>query len=68
MLNEKTFIELRLAVFRGGSRDQGYTVAEKALLFEVTDFNITEGLVSLLGSYYAYYISYPKSSPAAGIL
>lgn len=55
-------------MFRGGSRDQGYIVAEKAMLFEVTDFNITEGLVSLLASYYAYYISYPKSSPAAGIL
>ena len=68
MLNEKTFNEPRLAVFRGGSRDQGYIVAEKAMLFEVTDFNVTEGLVSLLASYYAYYISYPKSSPAAGIL
>ena len=43
-------------------------MAERAVLFEISDFNIAEGLISLLASYYTYYISYPKSSPAAGIL
>ena len=43
-------------------------MAERAVLFEINDFTISEGLISLLASYYVYYISYPKSPPAAGTL
>jgi len=52
----------------GVTRPQGFIIAEKNVLFEITDFTIAEGLTSLLASYYVYYISYPKSSPGTGIL
>lgn len=70
VLNEKTFNEPRLVIFtNGGSQAlQGFIVAEKTQLFEVDDFNISEGMISLLASYYAFYINYPKSLPASGVL
>ena len=43
---------------------QDFVVAERG----ATDFSISEGLVSLLASYYTFYINYPKSSPATDIL
>ena len=33
---------------------QGFIVAERAVLSEISDFNIAEGLISLLASYYTY--------------
>ena len=51
-----------------GNGAQGFIVAEKEILFEVTNFSIVEGLVCSIASYYAFFVSYPKSSPATGIL
>jgi len=39
----------------GMTRPQGFIIAEKNVLFEITDFMIVEGLTSLLASYYVYY-------------
>ena len=39
-------------------------MAEKTLIFEITDFSILQGLVSLLASYYVFHVNYPKSVPA----
>ena len=58
-------------MFQQGSTDkntQGFIVAEKDVLFEVDGFNLLEGIISLIAAYYAFYVSYPKSSPAAGVL
>ena len=38
------------------------------MLFEVDGFTLTDGLLSLIASYYVFYVSYPKSSPATGVL
>ena len=60
-------MEPRLVVFQDhqGKYNQGFIIAEKKVLFEVTQFNIIEGLISLIAAYYSLYISYPKS-PVAG--
>jgi len=42
--------------------------AEKQILLEVDGFNILEGLITLPSCYYVFYVSYPKSGPAAGTL
>ena len=55
-------------IFGNGLQSQGFIIAEKKVLFEINKFNIAEGLISLLSSYYAFYINYPKSSPATGVL
>ena len=47
---------------------QGFIIAEKQVLFEVDSFTLTDGLISLIASYYVFYVSYPKSSPATGVL
>ena len=43
-------------------------MAEKSLLFEVTNFSVIEGLVSLIATYYVFHISYPKPVPAFSLL
>ena len=65
---EKTFPEPRLVIIGDGENSQGFIVAEKQILLEVDGFNILEGLITLLASYYVFYVSYPKSGPAAGTL
>ena len=47
---------------------QGFIIAEKQVLFEVDSFTLTDGLLSLIASYCVFYVSYPKSSPATGVL
>ena len=67
ILKEKTFMEPRLVVFHDYEKkcNQGFIIAEQEVLFEVTGFTIIEGLVSLIATYYSFYISYPKSNIAA---
>ena len=47
---------------------QAFIATEGDLLFEIDNFTIIEGLISLIASYYVFYIEYPKSSPASGVL
>ncbi len=71
VLQEKVFPEPRLVIFgrESSTRDtQGFIIAEGEVLFEVDNFTILEGVTSLLASYYVFYVSYPKSSLAAGVL
>ena len=60
-------MEPRLLIFKNkeGKCNQGFIVEEQEVLFEVTEFTIIEGLVSLIAAYYALNISYPKSAIAA---
>ena len=39
-------------------------MAEKEIVFEVTQFCVCDGIVSLLASCYAFYVNYPKSVSA----
>ena len=66
--SEKGFPEPRLVIVGQGESRQGFIVAEKEILLEVDGFNIMEGLITLLSCYYVFYVSYPKSGPAAGTL
>ena len=69
--NMKSFPEPRLIIFaqkQDIKEAQRFIVAEKQILFEVDSFTVVDGLVSLIASYYAFYVSYPKSSPATGML
>lgn len=69
ILEEKTFSEPRLIIFTNEQdAAQGFIVAEKQVLFEVEGFTVVEGLISLIASYYVFYVSYPKSSPVTGVL
>ena len=44
-------------------------MAEKTVIFEVTDFSLIDGFISLLASYYVFYVNYPsKSVPAQSLL
>ena len=47
---------------------QGFIIAEKEMLFEIPSFTVAEGIISILATYYAYYINYPKSLPAQSFL
>ena len=65
------FPEPRLIVFvnKNDKQDaQGFVVAEETILFEVDSFCVVDGIVSLLSSYYAFYIKYPKSVVALSFL
>ena len=70
ILKEKTFPEPRLIFVNEQDirNAQGFIIAEKQVLFEVDGFTLTDGLLSLIASYYVFYVSYPKSSPATGVL
>lgn len=71
VLKLKSFSEPRLIIFVNKSNPslaQGFIAAEKELLFEIDNFSISEGIVSLIATYYCYYISYPKSLPAQSFL
>ena len=63
--------EPRLIIFVNKSNPmlaQGFVAAEKELLFEIDNFSISEGIVSLIATYYCYYINYPTSLPAQSFL
>ena len=69
---EHTYSEPRLVLFLSDSEDaaisQGLIVAEKNILFEITDFSIIDGLISHLATYYVFHVNYPKSVPAQSLL
>ena len=50
------------------NRAQGFVVVERELMFKVENFSMLEGIVSLIATYYTFYISYPKSLPAQSFL
>lgn len=61
----KSLPEPRLIIFTREHDLKGFIIAEKQILFAVDSFTL---LVSLIATYYAFYVSYPKSSPATGVL
>ena len=67
VLKEKAYTEPRLLIFlnkANPSLTQGFVAAEKELLFEVSDFTVTEGIISLIATYWAYHIqSVSKTTP-----
>lgn len=63
VLKQKWFTEPRLVIFANKSdltTAQGFVCAEKLLFFEVTEFSVISGIVSLIAAYYCYYVRYPK--------
>lgn len=71
MLKEKAYTEPRLVIFlnkANPSLTQGFVAAEKELLFEVSDFTVTEGIISLIATYWAYHIQYPKPLPSLNFM
>ncbi|XP_019861592.1 PREDICTED: uncharacterized protein LOC109590087 [Amphimedon queenslandica] len=68
---DSSFPEPRLVLFEGDSSStitQGFIVAEKNVIFEIINFSVFEGLVSLLATYYIFHVNYPKSIPASSLL
>jgi hypothetical protein len=49
-------------------RDKGLIIAENSVVLQMDKFNIIEGLTVLIGCYYIFHLSYPKSSVAGGFL
>ncbi len=47
---------------------QAFIVVEGQILCEVSDATIIKSLTVVIATYYAFYICYPKSAPAAGLL
>ncbi len=71
MLKKKVFPEPRLVIFCQAGRireGQALIIVENEVMFEITDFNVFNGLVSLIGAYYALDIAYPQSASACGLL
>ena len=68
VLKEKSYPEPRMVIFKGTKDLQAFIVAEQDILFEATDFTTIGGIVSLLASYYVYYVKYPKPIPAYSLL
>ena len=71
MLKGKAYTEPRLLIFlnkANPSLTQGFVAAEKELLFEVSDFAVTEGIISLIATYWAYHIQYPKPLPSLNFM
>lgn len=73
MVLESTFSEPRLIMFRSddGTTEeisQGFVVSEKNIVFEITNYSVIDGLISLLASYYVFHVNYPTSVPAQSLL
>ena len=68
IITEKALSEPQLVILGHGESSQGFTVSEKQILLEVDGFNIPEGLITLICTYYVFYVSYPKPGSAAGKL
>jgi len=67
ILKEKVFPEPQLLVFADEScpeKATGCLVAEKEILYKIPGFSVIEGIISLIASYYTFFVSYPASSPA----
>ncbi len=66
---EKTFVEPRLAIFADKNMNgmQAFILGEGKILFEVLGDSVIDS-ISLFATYYAFYVSYPKPSPASGLL
>ncbi len=63
VLKTNSFTEPRLVIFTSkieNSSTQGFILAEKTLFFEVPEFTVVNGIVSLIAAYYCYYVNYPK--------
>ena len=68
-MEEKTFLEPRLIIFTDDkSKFEGCIVSEKKMLLKFDDFSVLDGLITLLATYYAYDVQYPKSLPAQSFL
>ena len=50
------------------SNAEGLIIAEKTMLLKFDKFTICKGLLFLIALYYVYYINYPNSCPASGLL
>ena len=65
ILKENVFPEPRLVVLSAEKGNwncvQGFVVVERELMFKVENFSMLEGIVSLIATYYTFYISHPKS-------
>ena len=68
ILTEKTFAEPRLIIFtdpKDPKECQGRIIAENIVIFKIDEFTLRKGLLYLVAM---YYINYPKSCPASGLL
>ena len=71
VLHEKSFPEPRLIIFSDENRvkeAQAFIIAEKEVLFEIDNFSVCDALISLIAAYYVFFVSYPKSCTASGLL
>jgi len=71
ILKEKAFPEPRLVIFvdeRHPEKAEGCLAAEKQILYKIPQFSVMKGIVSLIASYYTFFVSYPASSPAKSFL
>ena len=71
VLHEKSFPEPRLIIFSDENRvreAQAFIIAEKEVLFEIDSFSVCDALISLIAAYYVFFVSYPKSCTASGLL
>ena len=71
VLHEKSFPEPRLIIFSDENRvkeAQAFIIAEKEVLFEIDNFSVCDALTSLIAAYYIFFVSYPKSCTASGLL
>ena len=71
VLHEKSFPEPRLIIFSDKNRvkeAQAFIIAEKEVLFEIDNFSVCDALISLIAAYHVFFVSYPKSCTASGLL
>ncbi len=47
---------------------QAFILGKGKVLFEVLGDSVIDSIISLFATYYAFYVSYPKPSPASGLL
>ena len=71
---QKTFAEPRLAIFAipeipmECTHSQGLIIAERTVLLKIYDFTVSKVLFYLITLYYVYFINYPNSCTAYGLL
>ena len=63
-------MEPRLIIFTDEKRlrFEGIIASEKEVLIKIDNFSILDGLVTLIATYYAFDVRYPKSLPAQSLL
>ena len=47
---------------------QAFILSEGKVIFAIEDGSILEALISLIATYYVFFVSYPKPAPASGLL